>query len=145
MHTCTRHLCMSLVQEHLLVHCNLLYRYSYSTVIITVSYPYVLTNVLILLEHSDILLLQCTCVQAEQAQRAQNNYNNIFFKEPNKNPQRAHWGPRAPLWTTLYFKNRLLRYDYKICAVNLYCVQAWASGHQGTGGGTCPPPVFWRF
>ena len=61
----------------------------------------VLINVITLLEQSDSLLVQCTCVQAEYAQRAQNNYKNIFFKEPNKNPQRAHLGPRAPLWTTL--------------------------------------------
>ena len=34
-------------------------------------------------------------------QRAYNNYENIILKEPNENPQRAHLGPRAPLWTTL--------------------------------------------
>ena len=34
-------------------------------------------------------------------QRAQNNYENIILKELNENPQRAHLGPRAPLWTTL--------------------------------------------
>ena len=36
-------------------------------------------------------------------QRAHNNYKNIIFKEPNENPQRAHLGPRAPLWTTLLY------------------------------------------
>ena len=34
-------------------------------------------------------------------QRAHNNYKNIILKEPNKNPQRAIFGPRATLWTTL--------------------------------------------
>ena len=34
-------------------------------------------------------------------QRAHNNYENIIFKEPNENPEWAHLGPRAPLWTAL--------------------------------------------
>ena len=39
-------------------------------------------------------------------QRAHNNYKNIILKEPNENPQRAHLGQRAPLWTTLLYSTR---------------------------------------
>ena len=56
---------------------------------------------------SDILLYQNTDLNPAYPgeflhinnQRAHNE--NIILKEPNKKPQRAHLGPRAPLWTTL--------------------------------------------
>ena len=39
--------------------------------------------------------------------RAHNNYENISLKESNENPQRAHLGPQAPLWTTLIYLEML--------------------------------------
>ena len=60
---------------------------------------------------SDILLYKNTDLNSAYPgeflhinnQRAHNNYENIILKEPNKKPQRAHLGPRAPLWTTLVY------------------------------------------
>ena len=47
--------------------------------------------------------------------RAHNNYENIILKEANENPQRAHLGPRAPLWTKLQYRvlvMNMLRQQY---------------------------------
>ena len=92
-------------------------------------------TVLTLLVHSDILLYSVhvykrtvtqftqvySCISIIKAQRAHNNYINIILKEPNENPQRAHLGPGAPLWTTLFYNvyvNR--RYSYQdICPLNV--------------------------
>ena len=56
-------------------------------------------------------------------QRAHNNYENIILKEPNENPQRAHLGPRAPLWTTLLLMSSCnLPVQIRVNAVRPGCV-----------------------
>ena len=47
-------------------------------------------------------------------QRAHNNHENILLKKANENPQRAHLGPRAPLWTTLLYKHQNTYINLKI-------------------------------
>ena len=47
-------------------------------------------------------------------QRAHNNYENIILKEPNNKNQRAHLGPRAPLWTTLLYSTVYLITHYTV-------------------------------
>ena len=54
-----------------------------------------------------------SCISIIKAQRAHNNYKNISLKEPNENPQRAHLGPRAALWTPL-FQREVIFYFFVI-------------------------------
>ena len=67
-------------------------------------------------------------------QRAHNNYENIILKEPNENPQRALLGPRAPLWTTLYYNILVLLYYTTIREFSLSLSLAQAERVRPEGG-----------
>ena len=60
-------------------------------------------------------------------QRGHNNYKNIILKEPNENPQRAHLGPRAPLWTTLCYTLQVVTIIEDIIESNMNWEYRWAS------------------